>query len=238
MKKIPTIIALLLIINVFTQAQKVLLEKDLLLKNPYQKTTGPNLKSYTNLFIDWAFIAGKPSKNSAGLDNLRSHTFEIGIRHKRKINETFSAGFDFSFFKTAWYFKQFTGKTFPDSVLHSKQKLTSYNFRLDGFGRVNFAKRGNMVGTYIDLGLYADWAFCNQMITKDHLNDPVNGAKEMVATYSELQYIKNMNYGIKGRLGTGHWAITGSYRLSNMFKNNYHLPEMPVCSVGLELGIY
>jgi hypothetical protein len=50
--------------------------------------------------------------------------------------------------------------------------------------------------------------------------------------------MKDINYGIKARAGRNHLAITGTYRLSNIFKNSYYLPEMPRFTVGVEIGIY
>jgi hypothetical protein len=40
------------------------------------------------------------------------------------------------------------------------------------------------------------------------------------------------------RIGIGRWAFTGSYRLSDIFKTPYQMPELPRLTVGVEVGLF
>ncbi|PCH94330.1 MAG: hypothetical protein COB85_05750, partial [Bacteroidetes bacterium] len=134
--------------------------------------------------------------------------------------------------------------------LHKKEKLVFYNLSLGLFNRINYGKRGNYMGNYVDLGVRIDWPFSVVHFTKDKY--PVatanNGGTVRTRT-SALIFTEAINYSIYARFGFARYVITASYRLSNLFVTDPEVyqqygngietyPELPALLIGIEISLY
>jgi len=55
---------------------------------------------------------------------------------------------------------------------------------------------------------------------------------------TQLKYVENFSYGLLARIGVSRYALTAQYRLSDIFKSSYAMPELPRLIVGIEVGLF
>lgn len=239
MKKTVCIL-ILLIVGIFpVLSQRVLLDEEVT-EDFTEENYGPNEQSYTHTFFDVTFFIDKPENDSAAIKYGHSGSFTYGIRQKYKIFSFLAFGFEgyYSFF--SYYLKQEDKKILPNQINHDKEKLVVHNFGVSAYTRINVGRRGNTIGNYIDLGAYGNWAFYNMHITKDKINynDP-NHADKIKQKNSGLDYMEQFNYGVQAAIGKNHFAVTGRYRLSDLFTSDYpRFPELPRLTVGVQINLY
>lgn len=211
--------------------QKYLLSKDPAIDSSIQKF-GANRAHYIAAHMAFGFV---PSNGEVGAptDFWRSSHFQFGIRYKRKLNNTFSVGSDLSWKIFTVGIKQENGKTLPDTLQHRRQNVATNNFSLGGFLRINFdPKRGNKLGTFLDLGASADWSFFYSEFTKNELPDGsiVDITKYRTNTNEPFSYYLN------ARLGKGKFSLYALYRISNWYKPSANFPEPARLFTGIQFG--
>lgn len=198
---------------------------------------GPNRSHSFSVLIGWGFLIG----NEVETQNNRhgaSQELMFGIRYKKKITRHFAAGAELIYQASDYHFK-YTGPVALGVVPFDRAKISLNTFALNVYTRINFGRRGNSIGKYIDLGGYGDKIDGSSYSEYYKLpdNDPSNAKKSNV-TYSDLKYVnKDIGYGVFARLGvlaSGKAAIYGKYRLSDVFKftpaRNFETPRL---SIGL-----
>jgi hypothetical protein len=237
MKKLFMILFTVLYTCSIGYTQKVLFEKNVK-DNAYSKKKGPNTKYFSHLLIGYELFASPPDNKGAEIVYGSSATIDIGYRHKFKILEFYSMGFSTEYSFAKYIIRQTDNKILPNALQHDKEKLRFNNARLEFYNRFNFDKRGNTLGKYLDIGLYGDWTFATNHYTKDKAHDEPNMSEMTVVKYTRLQYTRNYNYGLTVRFGINKISLSANYRLSDLFKEEYQLPELPAFSLGLELALY
>jgi hypothetical protein len=101
------------------------------------------------------------------------------------------------------------------------------------YARINFGRRGNSIGTYLDLGAYGSFNVKRAHYTYDEINDEI-----VKTTTSRLKYMEKYAYGLLARIGTNNVALTAKYRLSKPFTEKSGFAELTKLSVGLEIGVF
>ena len=222
--------------------QTVLLEQDIN-ADTIPKIVGPNLKHFSHLYLGYGFVLGTNSIGSE-INYGSSSDFVYGYRYKRKLSEFYAIGFDLFYHSTVFHLKQDSTKTLPNNILHDdkgeKEKLTFNNLSLGLYNRFNFDKRGNYIGYYLDLGARVDWPFSVVHFTKDKFDFAnINNGGVVKTKTTGLVYINPVYYNVYARLGFNKFVITASYRLSDLFKNEFDLySELPLLIVGVEIGLH
>jgi hypothetical protein len=230
MKRIITIILLFISMSAFSQI--VLLEQDVK-SDTLRPTRGPNLKHFLQGYIGIGFpVFTNEEVNYTKFGS--SSAIDFGMRYKRKLASHFAVGLDFGVNLAAYKIAQDYGKTVPDTNVNDKEKFQINSLTGSAYTRLNIGRRGNHIGNYVDLGVYGSWNCVKKHKTT---NENANGEKVKVVT-SQLKYIDNFSYGLLGRIGSNRYALTASYRLSDIFKSTYAIPELPRLIVGLEIGIF
>lgn len=194
---------------------------------------GPNLKNFTYGFIGLGF----PFNTSEPVNYTKpglSSAFDLGIRYKRKFTNYLALGLDLGLSSTAYKIKQSEPKTFPNTAVNDKEKLQVSALSGSAFIRINVGRRGNYIGNYMDLGAFGGWNFQKKHKTT---NENEAGEKVRVST-TKLKYIENFSYGFLARIGISRYALTAGYRLSDIFKTSYAMPELPRLIVGIEVGLF
>jgi hypothetical protein len=217
--------------------QTVLLEKNVK-DNAYSLKKGPNMKYFSHLYLGYKFFASQPDEKGAEIVYGPSTSMNIGYRHKFKIFEFYSIGFNTEYSLKKYIIKQAENKILPNSVLHDKEKMRFNNAGFEFYNRFNVGKRGNIIGKYLDIGLYGNWIFATNHYTRDKTYDENNMSELTVVRYSRLKYTNNFSYGLSGRIGINNISLSANYRLSDLFRKDYQLPELPRFSIGLELALY
>ena len=218
-------------------SQAVLLEKNVK-DNAYSHKKGPNMKKFSHIYFGYEFFIGNPDDKGAEIIYGLSSCIKTGYRYKFKILEFYSVGFNINYSYKKYVIKQEAEKILPNSVLHDKEKIRFSNAGLEFYNRFNFGKRGNIIGKYLDVGLFGNWAFAINHFTKDKVNNENNKAELVIIKYHNLLYTKRLFYGFSTRLGINRVAISAEYRFSDLFKKEYQFPELPRFCIGLELALY
>lgn len=230
MRKIFTILFLSLSLSAFSQ--EILLQQDVKADST-RPTRGPNLRNFTQGYIGFGF----PVYTNEALNYTKpgsSIDFNFGLRYKRRITNYLATGLDMGITTAAFKLQQKSPKTVPDTVINDKEKIQISSLVSSGYVRINVGRRGNYIGNYLDLGAYGGWNF-----QKKHKTTNKNEAGEKVReSTTKLKYVENFSYGLITRIGINRYALFASYRLSDIFKSSYEIPELPRLIVGVELGLF
>ena len=195
---------------------------------------GPNLQRFNYFNLGFGLIV-PTSNDDANILFPSSLCLNLGYRHKTKINNFLAIGMDMNFNYSKFALQQNPLKTVPDSVQHDKQHLEFYKFGIGGYFRINFDKRGDNLGKYIDLGAMIDATFA----ATNHTRDKKDGYNISTKNKGMKPY-EPFNYSLIARLGYERLALTASYRMLSMYKKDYFFEgnELPPLSVGLEVAIF
>ncbi|MCI5055143.1 MAG: hypothetical protein MRY83_03490 [Flavobacteriales bacterium] len=217
--------------------QSVLLEEDVV-SDTIPKSFGPNYDNFWHTYLRYGFIVGPAENETANIRYGRSYDFGIGLRYKRKLLPWYGLGFSLDYSQQNYSIRQDSLKLVPDSIIHKIERL-QFNFvNLEFYNRFNFGKRGNIVGKYVDIGVYGSFGFGITHFTRDEYDPSVFGAEIVDITQRKLNYIERLQYGAIARIGFNKLAFFGRYRLSDLFNDERNLAEMPRLVVGVELGLF
>jgi len=229
----------MMIIHIPIFGQKILMDKDV--SNAYQNIEGPNTKSFKQLFFGTGLvIANSPDLE---INSLRSGYFTFGYRQKFKLLTFYSIGYEVGYDAMHFNIKQTEDKIIPNEQLHDKEKLRFHSGNLLLFNRLNFGKRGNVIGRFIDFGGYIKYVFSTSHYMKDKIqgstspSEPAVHAEIRIVKNTRLDYMQPYTYGVFGRAGINWFAVKVTYRMSDLFKEKYDWPELPRVFVGFELTI-
>lgn len=240
MKKIVILISIIFIsISMFSQ--KVLLDERT--DSIYTiKKWGQNRQNYLHFYVDYGVAVGKPEGDSFDIKYGLSREWRFGLRYKRRVCEHYAMGLDLSISEFRYRFAQYSTNIIPDTLLHEKEYLGLPTVGLEYFNRINFGKRGNKVGNYIDFGAYATYTYSAYHRFWDELTVPINGASKVKTELYKLNYLTDLQWGLKARFAINRLSIWASYRMSDWFNSKFHTQtisaELPRTTVGIEIGFF
>lgn len=226
------IIVLLFVSGLAVSAQTVVISEDLR-GDGDPPSSGMNRKHYRHFYTGFHFPAGDPELPGAEIIFGRSWTFEHGLRYKLRLNNTFSAGYEIQFKRASFFPRQQEGKRVPDQVIHEREKLVFTAIGGGLYQRVNFGRRGDYIGRFIDVGVYGDWHFNIRHVSFDQVG------KERIRTRrTGMDYPESLGYGILARVGFNNTVFKATYRLSDLFREDAGLPEFTRLTIGVEMGLH
>jgi hypothetical protein len=218
----------------FGNAQEVMLHEDVT-ADVIKPTFGPNYRNFLHAFMGYGATFGGTEGPGTAIRYGNSGNFLIGVRYKYRVSNFFSWGAEGYYNSLFYSIKQDATKTFPDTLINDKERLTFHNLSAGLYLRFNLEKkRGNRVGSFIDLGGYGEWTFRLSQFTRNKLPD----GRVVRSTTTGLDYFNSLNYGAVARLGFNRWIFFASWRFSDLFKNSKNLPELPRLTVGIQVGFY
>ena len=230
MKRLFTLIFLSFSFGAFSQ--DILLAQNVK-ADTIRPTRGPNLKHFVQGYVG----LGLPVYTNEDVIYTKfgaSSAIDFGLRYKRKLASHFAIGLDLGASLAGYKIKQDDGKTVPDTIINEKEKFQINTIMGSAYMRINVGRRGNYIGNYLDLGAFGGWNCVKKLKTS---NENAEGEKVKVVT-SGLNYVENFSYGLLTRLGSGRYAFTAVYRLSDIFEASYEIPELPRLTIGVEIGIF
>jgi len=219
-------------------AQDIILERDIH-EDMFNKDFGPNQKKFGHLFVNFEFIIDQNPDNGLDIKLFRSNVLSAGYRYKYKLKEFYAVGFELAYQHHNFNIKQDENKTFFNTVLHDKEQLVLNNFRISLYQRLNYGKRGNFIGNFIDVGGYINWTFHakHQIFNSKGVPDYLSGKTEII--HRDLEYVHPFHYGVITRIGFNRYAILLNYRLSNILKTtSFNFPPLPSLSLGFQVGLH
>ena len=226
---------LLLSLLAFTRpasAQTMLLHVDRAVDSLPQRT-GPNLSRFSHLYVQAGFVAG-PDEAGARIKYGNSMDFAIGFRKKYKLGSLYSFGWELELRGMNYRLVQDSGKVVPNNFLNDRERLSLSVVQLGVYQRINFDPlRGNHMGTYLDLGVSAGY-----QVLQNNVRNKLPDGSVVNASITKVPYDNNFGAMLNARIGRGHVALYGSWRLTDVFKSSYDFPELPRLTVGLEIGLF
>lgn len=212
--------------------------------NNNQLKFGPNLRHYVHPFFNLGFAANGSEGEGADILYASTHSFEFGYRYKYKIAEFLSIGADISYLYNAFHLKQNDTKLIPNPINHDKEKFQLSSGNTTVFLRINYSKRDNKLGNYIDLGGYGTYTYKTKRKYGNYASTITSNPnfEYIIVTEENLDYFEELNYGATIRFGFDKFSIFGKYRLSDMFtqgfKRDITTSELPRLEIGLQYSIY
>ncbi|QDA62132.1 hypothetical protein [Hymenobacter jejuensis] len=227
--------ALVLRLTPPAQAQRVLLRADVA-EDTIRSSFGPNRTYYNHFYLGYAAVVGAPAGAGAALEYGKSGELFLGLRNKFRLSQAASVGLDLRYARLSYHLKQNSQKVLPDAQTHYREYVALPQLQSEAFVRLNYGRRGNAIGRYLDLTGWGGWVASSVHHYEDR--GGAAGAKRTVASERGLNYVRRWTYGVGARLGSGRYALVGRYRLSDTFTRaaNSAYPELPRWTVGIELG--
>ncbi|MEA1877557.1 MAG: hypothetical protein U9N86_11900 [Bacteroidota bacterium] len=226
--KTSGIIFLVITLTVFPAfGQEVLIEEtpDISIQ---QESWGPNRDNYIQ------FIMYRGQYIPVGGLMLDTKTIQnqsggIQLQYKRKLNNLFSFLIEAVYNADQFGFSCDKPSQLNGATNYDKELLKMHSAGLNVLLRINFdKKRGNHLGKYLELGLFA-----NYLITSNHIayyegTEGVDKFNKVRVTESGLNYINPFQYGILMRIGSDKYGLFYRSRYTDWITDptiNSYLPK-------------
>ncbi len=231
---------LLLVFFAITPAysQSVVLSKKV--DEQYEDNYGPNMRHYGYFHAGLAVIPNMEDATSS-IKNPGSGEYTLGYLYKLKLLPFYALGFDVSLAHTRYSFTKsdlnaynpYNPLTFASN--EKRHLLVNNSVSLEIYQRINFGKRGNTLGNFLDAGLSGSWNYAVKevIVITGNANDYYDRSRTV---NHRLDFPETFSYGLAARIGHNKIALFGRYRLSDYFKDTYSIPELPRLKVGVEIG--
>lgn len=232
MRILITTLFVLLSLGVF--AQKTVMFQDT--EDLYAESNfGANSKHFVHFYGGFSFFL--PVNDDGGIKYWNTHSLVWGARYKLKLTSVFSNGIDLHYKKDNYRF------TSDNAILSDEGDYDKERFVVHGIGpeyylRINFDKnRGEYIGNFIDLGIYADWLFYDTYKVYDDGCDSFLYSK-CKKTYKNHKRLNDFVYGLTIRMAKNSFIVFINHRLSNYFDDNFGAVSLPKTSAGIIFGFH
>ena len=233
------LLALLLLFPLWAGAQNVLLREtpDTL---PEVPMFGPNRSVYVYPLVKIGLFT--PPYEKGGITNFWSSTVSGEVRTKAKICKWNALVLDIGYRCDRFIISQKDTSYLPTySGKHKRERLSTHNVTFSLCDRINFGRRGNIQGIYLDFGFYGDYVVrAAHFFVEEYYdsNSPVAGHVKLKVRNTDLPFINRLNFGLTARYGWEWGSVFAMYRISDLIIDQPPLteyPDMPFISVGVEM---
>ncbi|MBI2967537.1 MAG: hypothetical protein HYY40_06965 [Bacteroidetes bacterium] len=224
------------------RSQDILLEQDVN-ADTVVPSFGPNRKVFRHFFGGLGFVVG-PDNPGGEVRYGYSKEFYGGLRYKFRISNFYALGFDIGWRNSNYTLKKTPGKILPNNIQHDKERLFYNTAFLTFYNRINFGRRGDHIGRFLDIGARVNWAFNVIHFTKDKLDTAgINNGGIIKTRTTQLLYTKPFFFDAVVRVGINRYVFFVSYRLSELFKPvdpelTLLYPDLPLIMAGMEVGFH
>ena len=200
---------------------------------PYQtKNDGENRKHLRQGFIGFGIVAPVGAKNDDTYFG-KSLVFDFGFRYRYRVSNFLNLGSDLSFYTQGNRLDHSGMHKIYDGLTHDRENIIQNEIRVSPFLRFNLTpKRGNYLGTYIDLGGYLGWNFLPVFKATDTGH---NGNEEMMYTRNFDPNQNRYDYGVTGRIARNKLLLFATYRLSDIMKRSEQ-PSLSRLAAGVQFA--
>ena len=225
----------LLLAGLPARAQQVLVQANVA-DDTVKTSFGPNRHYFGHAYLGYGLLAG-PAGTGAGLRyGFGSAELRGGGRLKIRFTQALAATFDLGYAYLRYDLAQNEQKTVPSPARHRRETLGLHRLYSEAGLRLNFGRRGNAVGSYLDLLGSGGWVAGTSHTTED---DPAPGINSVETTERGLPYLRRWTTGVGTRLGHDRYALTARYRTSRAYTGPHAAwPELPRWVLGLEIGLF
>ncbi|MGI4886721.1 MAG: hypothetical protein ACRYFR_17330 [Janthinobacterium lividum] len=220
------------------RAQQVLLRADVA-DDTLLNRTGPNRRYFGHLYAGTGLVAGAGAADAPLRHGPASAELQLGGRLKRRFTQNVAVVADLRYAYLRYGFEQTVAKTFPSAGRHRSEYLGLHQIQAEGGLRLNAGRRGNTVGSYLDLLAWGGWVAGTARTADD---DPAPGGPASTATTDTgLPYLRRWAGGAGARLGFDRYALVARRRLSAARRPGSALgdgPDLPPWVLGFEIGLF
>lgn len=249
MKYLTTLIVVFLVTLTGIYSQEVVL--DMNVEDQYTQEKGPNMRHFFHFYIGGGMVADFGEEEGSKIKGWRSGQFVFGYRYKLKLLSFYSLGADLGYRSTDYFLEEREENSSNPSNPFTyytegiqRQVLNCQGIGLEVYQRINFGKRGNSLGKYLDLGFRGQWNFLTSetlVLKFEEYNFP---QKKSRVKNKQLRYVEPFRYEATARLGFNKFILYGQYRLSDLFNHvkvydnrEVDIPELPRLIVGFQYAI-
>lgn len=200
---------------------------------------GRNRLFYAHPLVKIGLFA--PIYEAGGKTNLLTTTVSYETRMKLKLLSWNALVFDVGYRCDRFLINQDDTSKLPTyNGRHKRERLSTQNVTFAVCDRINFGRRGNILGIYVDFGVYGDWAVRAAHLYVDEYYDSNSAVATHVKSrvkFTHLQYINRFNYGLTVRCGWEWASVFAMYRMSDLIRDtpDTDYPDLPKLSVGIEM---
>jgi hypothetical protein len=190
---------------------------------------GPNSRHFIHVYCNFGFVFGETGQKAV-VTKFGSNNIGLGLRYKLKIMNSIATGVDLELNAQNIFY--------PDHDPVLKEKYNILDIKYAWYARINFGKRGDIMGKFLDFGV---WGASTCQSSKFLKTKVENKDYQYLESYQkELKYINTFNYGFLARLGYEQFVIYVQYRYSDFLKQNFHdtYQNIPAWTVGLQIGLH
>lgn len=217
------------------QAQQVLVKANVA-DDTVKTLFGPNRRYFGHAYVGAGLLVGPAGAGAALNHGLRSAELRGGGRFKLRFSQALALSLDLGYAYQRYELAQNRQKTVPTPALHRREYLGLHTIYSEASVRFNAGRRGNNVGSYLDLLASAGWMAGSSHVTED---EPGPGIGSVETTERGLPYLRRWNGGVGARLGIDRYALVARYRLTSAFGKSYAAwPELPRWVAGVEIGLF
>ena len=217
------------------RAQQVLVQANVA-DDTVKTIFGPNRRYFGHGYLGYGLVAGPAGSGAAVRYGLGSSELRAGGRLKVRFSQALALVLDLGYAYRRYDLAQNDQKTVPSTVLHRHESLGLHLLNSEIGLRLNAGRRGNAVGSYLDLLAGGGWVAGTRHTTDD---DPAPGIGAVETTEYGLPYLRRWTGGVGARLGFDRYALVGRYRLAPAFGASYAAwPELPRWVLGVEVGLF
>jgi len=231
MKKLLIFFLIVLGINLTVKSQEVLLDQ-YVSSDSIKGNWGQNKSHWMHFYGAFGFITPINQSAWSPIYFGKAANWELGLRYKKRITNWLAIGGNLSYDFYNYRMEQSKEKTFPDMLFYDKQKVQIHNFSLQPLIRINYGRRGNIIGRYMDFGF-----FYNAVISsREKLIGTPNGVDKIVT--KNPSYIPNDYYVFFTNIGFGRWVIYAKYQYSGIIRGDTRYMDLPPITIGLQIGFF
>ncbi len=219
------------------RAQQVLVRADVA-DDTLTNLTGPNRRYFGHLYAGAGLVAGARAPGAPVRAGFSSMEGQLGGRLKRRFTQTVAVVADVRYAYLRDGFEQTAAKTFPGAGRHRAERLAWHQVQAEIGLRLNAGRRGNTVGSYLDLLAWGGWVAATSHTTDD---DPAPGGPAAVSTTETgLPYLRRWTGGVGARLGFDRYALVARRRLAGALRPGTAPAGacLPPWVLGLEIGLF
>jgi hypothetical protein len=232
MKNLLTLI-LILALGITGLSQTKVLEKEVP-ENVDKGVWGPNLRHYGHFFVGIGML---PEFDGTGQHNSwTSSSAKFGYRYKLKVFNFYALGLEAFTQRLTYRIKSdnfiINPNSYGDNTIDWDNQLNRFlTVGGSAYQRINFDRRGNFLGKYLDVGISANYIYGSRNVFSYQPNDGT--ASKVKVKEKGLTSLEETYWGLFGRIGFNKFAFTFNYRMSPMFE----IAEVfEPYQIGIEIG--
>jgi hypothetical protein len=201
---------------------------------------GANRRFHRDAYLGLGVITGP--QQAGAYTNWWSSSLAFGLRGKLKLWSWESLVLDLGYRYDRFSLNQKKVKRLPvDQLAHQRERISVHNLSTTFCNRISLGKHGDVLGRFLDVGIYGDLVFRTTNVYLDQYydsNSEMANRFRIKSRLSRLPYIQPANYGLVVRLGSNNSSFFGMWRMNDLVKDSAdrNYPDLPRLVVGIQIS--